>query len=153
MNYSRGCSLLSWPRGYKKEATDSWSSVWTRVQFSAVQFTPRSPQLRTRRQVTGLCVISCKVNNCSSATERPNKQNVKQASYELLVTSPSQHVTLVSYILWLAIIMMTLSSSPLSSFNISLFILWDVLWFVANVCSNGWLELLHIVKLVSVDFL
>jgi hypothetical protein len=23
MNYSRGCSLFSWPRGYKREATDS----------------------------------------------------------------------------------------------------------------------------------
>jgi hypothetical protein len=27
-------------------------------------------ELRTRRQVTGLCVISCEVNNCSSAKER-----------------------------------------------------------------------------------
>jgi hypothetical protein len=31
MNYSRGCSLLSWPQSYKKEATDSSSTV---------QFTP-----------------------------------------------------------------------------------------------------------------
>jgi hypothetical protein len=26
-------------------------------------------------------------------------------------------------------------------FNISVFILCDILWFVTNVCSNGWLEL------------
>jgi hypothetical protein len=39
----------------------------------------RSPRVRTSRQVTGLqmCVISCEVNNCSSAKGRPNKQIVK----------------------------------------------------------------------------
>jgi hypothetical protein len=45
------------------------------VQFSSVQLTTRSPQLRTRRQLTGLCVMSYKVNICSSAKERPNKQS------------------------------------------------------------------------------
>jgi hypothetical protein len=44
---------------------------------SSRQLKTRSPQLETRRQVTGLCVISCKVNKCSSAKERPNKQMVK----------------------------------------------------------------------------
>jgi hypothetical protein len=64
------------------------------VQSSSRQFTTRSPQLRTRRQVTDLCVISCKANNYRSAKE--NKQSIKQAICELLVTSPSKHVTIFS---------------------------------------------------------
>jgi hypothetical protein len=55
-------------------------------QFSSRQLTTRNPQLRTSRQVTGLCVISCEMNRpkCSSANERPNKQSDKQVS--LLIT-------------------------------------------------------------------
>jgi hypothetical protein len=66
-------------------------------QFSSRQLTTSSPQLRTRIQVTGLRVISCRVNNCSLVKERPNKQRFKQAIYELLVTSPRQHVTIQLY--------------------------------------------------------
>jgi hypothetical protein len=61
--------------------------VKIRLQGKAVQIT------ETEDRVSCLRVISYEVNNCSSAMERPNKQSVKQEFYELLVTSPSQHVT------------------------------------------------------------
>jgi hypothetical protein len=60
---------------------NQFSSVW--VQLATVEFTP-APQLRTRRQVTGLCLISCEANNCSLAKERPNKHSYNLVS--LLIT-------------------------------------------------------------------
>jgi hypothetical protein len=45
MKYSRGCPLLSWPRGYKKEATD--------VQ---VQFTPAHDK-KSRVQKTEVKIL------------------------------------------------------------------------------------------------
>jgi hypothetical protein len=79
MNYSILCSIFSWPRAYKREATGS---------SSAVQFTPaHDKKSRVRRtevkiRLPGRAVQnteiedrlvyvlqSCEVNNCSSAKE------------------------------------------------------------------------------------
>jgi hypothetical protein len=55
----------------------------SRVQFATVHFMPahdkesRVQNTEIEDRVSSLCVINCKVNNCSSAKEGPNKPSVK----------------------------------------------------------------------------